>query len=387
MTLRLIEGGRGNDRRAGAPGPRRRAGRDARRRPAPRRRPGATPRSSTRRRSAARVAGRAGRRVLGGPDRRRRAARRRRARPRGRRLRAGAVRAARRGRRRGDARARRPAHPPAVRGHARAGAGPAPARRRLPRDPRRRRRHPVDRRETRAADPSRPRRATAAAGSTRCCAHGVTTVEAKSGYGLDLATELRLLDVAWQLGREGPVDVVPTFLGAHAVPPEFRAQPGRHRGLRAAASSRSSCRASPPRAARARATCSASRACSRPTRAGGSSQAAAGYGMALRLHADELAPSGGAELAAELGALSADHLHTPSDEGVAALARGGRRRPPDGRDAAAGHDLVPDGGRGRRPRGGSSTPGCPVALGTDFNPGTSPDAEPAAGDDRRAASR
>ncbi|HEY6570095.1 MAG TPA: hypothetical protein VIZ22_07395, partial [Candidatus Limnocylindrales bacterium] len=56
-------------------------------------------------------------------------------------------------------------------------------------------------------------------------ARGVTTVEAKSGYGLDLATELRLIEVAWQLGKEGPVEVVPTFLGAHAVPPEFRLLP------------------------------------------------------------------------------------------------------------------------------------------------------------------
>ena len=55
--------------------------------------------------------------------------------------------------------------------------------------------------------------------------HGVTTIEAKSGYGLDLETEIRLLDVAYRLGREGPIDVVPTFLGAHAVPPEFRAGP------------------------------------------------------------------------------------------------------------------------------------------------------------------
>ena len=52
--------------------------------------------------------------------------------------------------------------------------------------------------------------------------HGVTTIEAKSGYGLDLRTELRLLEVAHQLGLEGPVDVLPTWLGAHAVPPEFR---------------------------------------------------------------------------------------------------------------------------------------------------------------------
>ena len=51
-----------------------------------------------------------------------------------------------------------------------------------------------------------------------------TTIEAKSGYGLDLATELRLVEVADELGKEGPVQVVPTWLGAHAVPPEFRAQ-------------------------------------------------------------------------------------------------------------------------------------------------------------------
>ena len=55
--------------------------------------------------------------------------------------------------------------------------------------------------------------------------HGVTTVEAKSGYGLDLETELRLVEVAYRLGREGPIDVVPTWLGAHAVPPEFRTRP------------------------------------------------------------------------------------------------------------------------------------------------------------------
>src|SRR3954468_24354498 len=56
-------------------------------------------------------------------------------------------------------------------------------------------------------------------------AHGVTTVEAKSGYGLDLQTELRLLEVAHRLGAEGPIEVVPTWLGAHAVPPELRGRP------------------------------------------------------------------------------------------------------------------------------------------------------------------
>ena len=61
--------------------------------------------------------------------------------------------------------------------------------------------------------------------------HGVTTVEVKSGYGLDMDTELRQLAVADQLGTEGPIDVVPTFLGAHAVAPEFRDRPDADRGV------------------------------------------------------------------------------------------------------------------------------------------------------------
>ena len=202
-------------------------------------------------------------------------------------------------------------------------------------------------------------------------AHGVTTVEAKSGYGLDLATELRLIDVAWQLGREGPIDVVPTFLGAHAVPPEFRAHPdGTEAYVRSVIEEQI-----PGVAAHGRAA-SCDVFCERGVFSADQSrrilEAAAGFGMALRLHADELAPSGGAELAAELGALSADHLHTPSDEGVEALARGRRRRPPDGRDAAAGDDVVPHGRRGRRRRGGSSTRASRSRSAPTSTPGTSP---------------
>ena len=151
-------------------------------------------------------------------------------------------------------------------------------------------------------------------------AHGVTTIEAKSGYGLDLATELRLIEVAWQLGREGPIDVVPTFLGAHAVPPEFRARPdGTEAYVRSVIEEQIPGVAAQGRAALLRRVLRAGRVHA-PTRAGGSWRRPPASACALRLHADELAPSGGAELAAELGALSADHLHAPSDEGVDALA-------------------------------------------------------------------
>ena len=178
------------------------------------------------------------------------------------------------------------------------------------------------------------------------CRHGVTTVEAKSGYGLDLQTELRLLEVAYELGREGPVDVVPDLPGRPRRPVRVPLAASTASRRTCATSSRSSCRASRRRAVPARATCSASRACSRADQSRRILQAAAGYGMAIRLHADELAPSGGAELAAELGALSADHLHTPSDEGIAALAAAADGPRPDGRHAAPGHDLVPHGRRG-----------------------------------------
>ena len=201
-------------------------------------------------------------------------------------------------------------------------------------------------------------------------AHGTTTIEAKSGYGLDLPTELRLLEVAHRLGEEGPVDVLPTWLGAHAVPPEFRALPeATERYTRHLVEEQLPGIAAQGRARFADVFCEQGVFSADQSRR--ILEAASRYGLGLRLHADELAPSGGAEIAAELGALSADHLARPSGEGLAALASA----------AVEGHPVVAtllpattwflmhdDYAPARE----LIERGVPVGLATDFNPGTSP---------------
>ena len=168
----------------------------------------------------------------------------------------------------------------------------------------------------------------------------------------------------------GPLDVVTTWIGAHAVPPEFRSRPD---GAEAYVKHLLEVQL-PGVAAQGRArTCDAF--CERGVFTADQCrrvlEAASAYGLTLRLHADELAPSGGAELAAELGALSADHLHSPSDEGVEALASaasGGTPVVATLLPATSWYLMEAETAPGRR----FIDAGVPVAVGTDFNPGTSP---------------
>jgi imidazolonepropionase len=202
--------------------------------------------------------------------------------------------------------------------------------------------------------------------------HGVTTIEAKSGYGLDLETEIRLIEATYRLGEEGPIEIVPTYLGAHAVPPEFRTRPdGTEAYVRSIIEDQLPGVAAHGRARFCDVFCEGG--VFDPDQSRRILEAAAGYGLLTRLHADELAPSGGAELAAELGAASADHLATPSEAGIDALALAAS----EGRAVVATvlpattWFLMKDHGAPART---FIERGIPVAIGTDFNPGTSPTA-------------
>ncbi len=145
---------------------------------------------------------------------------------------------------------------------------------------------------------------------------GTTTAEAKSGYGLSLADESKQLETIARAARLQPVELVPTLLAAHEVPPEYRADRDRYVDLVCA-------EIVPAVAARGLARfCDVF--CERGVFSTAESrrvlEAGRAHGLAPRLHADEFADSGGAELAAELGAFSADHLMAVSERGVEALA-------------------------------------------------------------------
>ncbi len=153
----------------------------------------------------------------------------------------------------------------------------------------------------------------------RFLSKGVTTVEAKSGYGLTLEDELKILRVMKALQREHPVDIVPTFLGAHTLPREFKHERGRYIEL--------ILREMIPAVAQEGLAEFCDVFCE--TTAFGREESreiletGKRYGLKPKIHADQLTPSGGAELAAEIGAISADHLEYVSLEGIEAMAEKG----------------------------------------------------------------
>jgi imidazolonepropionase len=202
---------------------------------------------------------------------------------------------------------------------------------------------------------SRPRLAALAA-------EGVTTVEIKSGYGLDTANELKQLMAARRVAATVGVDVRTTLLAAHAVPPEFAG--------RAEAYVEVVCRDIIPAAARAGLADAVDAFCETigftPAQTRRVFDAARAHGLPVKLHADQLSDSGGAVLAADCSALSADHLEYTSAAGVAALARAGTVAVLlPGAFYALRESRLP-------PVDALRAAGVPMAVATDCNPGTSP---------------
>jgi imidazolonepropionase len=190
---------------------------------------------------------------------------------------------------------------------------------------------------------------------------GVTTVEVKSGYGLTLADEIKCLEVIAQLNAEGPLELVPTFLGAHAVPPEYRSN--RDGYLRLLIDEIL------PEIARCQLACFCDIFCETGVfdleESSRILARARDLGFQLKLHADELTPLGGAELAARMGAVSADHLLCITDSGIDALAASGTIA-----------TLLPGTafflGLPYAPARKLIERGVKVALASDCNPGTCP---------------
>ena len=199
----------------------------------------------------------------------------------------------------------------------------------------------------------------------RLASFGTTTIELKSGYGLTLDDELKTLRVIARLARELPLRIIPTFLGAHEIPLE-------HRGSDASREEYISLLVNEmiPAVADQRLARFADVFCEAGVYTVDESRrilsAARDAGLLLKLHADELTSFGGAELAASIGATSADHLAAISDAGIAALA-----------GASTVATLLPGtmlflGKTKHAPARRLIDAGVPVALATDFNPGTSP---------------
>lgn len=191
--------------------------------------------------------------------------------------------------------------------------------------------------------------------------HGVTTVEAKSGYGLDWETEKKQLEVAKQLQATHDIDIVSTFMGAHAVPRDYKGREDEFVDI--------VIQDMLPKVAELELAEFNDVFCEKgvftPEQSQRILEAGKALGLTPKIHADEIEPYKGAELAAEVGAISAEHLLVASDEGIKKMAEAGTiavllpgtafflRAP-----YARGRLMIDE--------------GVPVAISTDFNPGSSP---------------
>jgi imidazolonepropionase len=193
-------------------------------------------------------------------------------------------------------------------------------------------------------------------------AEGVTTIEIKSGYGLDLANELKILRTARRLAAHSSVEISTTFLGAHALPPEFA---GRADDYIAEV-----CDHMLPSIAAEALADAVDAFCENiaftPAQTARVFDAAKRFGLPVKLHADQLSDSSGAALAAQYGALSADHLECTSAESVRAMAQAGTVAVLlPGAYYFLRETRLPPIAELRAQR-------VPIAISTDCNPGTSP---------------
>ncbi len=191
--------------------------------------------------------------------------------------------------------------------------------------------------------------------------HGVTTVEAKSGYGLTLEHEMKQLEVAQQLAESHPMDIVSTFMGAHAIPMDEKANPEPF-------VDRVINEMIPEVAKKNLATFNdvfCERGVFTPEQSRRILEAGKEYGLTPKIHADEIEPYGGAELAASVGAISADHLLKASEKGIKEMAEAGVvgvLLP------GTAFFLMAEFAQARK----MIDAGVAVALSTDANPGSSP---------------
>ena len=195
---------------------------------------------------------------------------------------------------------------------------------------------------------------------------GVTTVEIKSGYGLDLETEIKMLQIAKELGEKYDMRIQTTFLGAHALPPEYKDRADDYIDL--------VCNEMIPKIAELGLADAVDGFCENiafsPAQIRRVFESAKKYGLPVKLHAEQLSNQGGAKLAAEFGALSADHLEYLDEDGVKAM-------------AAAGTVAVLLPGAFYYLKETQKPPvelfrkhGVPMALATDCNPGSAPIVSP-----------